>query len=61
MLCNRCLIMMKPGTSYQHKNGKVISKKYDECPKCHDRKYINSLIVNELLENRNKKPISKRK
>lgn len=49
MLCKYCRVVMKTGTSYQHKNGRDTAKRYDECPKCHDKKYNNSPNFQELL------------
>ena len=40
---------MKSGTSYEQRNGKGSSKRYDECPKCHDKRYNNSLNFQESL------------
>lgn len=39
MLCKECNLVMKSGTTYEIKNEKVISRRFDECPKCHFRKY----------------------
>lgn len=49
MICRTCNVVMKSGTSYDHKNGKSSSKRYDECPKCHFKKYNNSTNFQELL------------
>jgi len=35
MICKTCKMYMVSGTSYRMD----ISKRYDECPKCHFRKY----------------------
>ncbi len=37
--CRICNMVMKSGTCYEHKNGYNNSRRYDECPKCHFRKY----------------------
>ena len=49
MLCNRCMVVMKSGTSYEQTNGRGYSRRYDECPKCHDKRYNNSLNFQESL------------
>lgn len=59
MLCNRCMVVMKSGTSYQYKNGSDTAKRYDECPKCHDKKYNNSPNFQELLVSAAKKHSSR--
>lgn len=59
MLCNRCMVVMKSGTSYQHKNGRDTAKRYDECPKCHDKKYNNSPNFQDMLVNASQKHSSK--
>ena len=51
MLCNRCKVIMKPGTSYEQRKGGHTAKRYDECPKCGDRKYNNSSNFQEILVN----------
>lgn len=50
---------MATGTTYEHKNGKHSAKRYDECPKCHYKKYNNSpnfqdVLVNAAQKSRNK-------
>lgn len=47
MLCKKCKIVMKPGTAYERKDGKCASRRFDECPVCHYRKYNNSLNPQE--------------
>ena len=38
MLCKRCMAVMKSGTLYEQKNdNKKGYRRYDECPKCHDK------------------------
>lgn len=59
MLCNKCKVMMKSGTTYEQKNGHDTAKRYDECPKCHDKKYNNlpnfqELLVSEVQKHNNK-------
>lgn len=49
MFCNRCRVVMKSGTTYEQRNGRDSAKRFDECPKCHNKKYNNSLIFQELL------------
>lgn len=51
MLCRKCMVVMKSGTSYEQKkndNGRGY-KRYDECPKCHDKVYNSSLNFQETL------------
>lgn len=52
MLCNRCMVVMEPGTSYEHKKGqdKPSHRRYFECGKCHDRVYTNTPNFQEMLE-----------
>ena len=40
---------MKSGTTYEQKNGSGSSKRYDECPKCHDKRYNKAPNFHELL------------
>lgn len=49
MICGRCMVVMKSGTSYEHKNGQDTAKRYDECPKCHDKRYNNAPNFQESL------------
>ena len=44
------MVPMGTGTTYEHKNGRNTAKRYDECPKCHDKKYNNSSNFQESLE-----------
>lgn len=41
MICKECNVRMIPGTRYEEKDGKKVIRRYDECPKCHFRKYNN--------------------
>ena len=52
MLCNRCMVVMKPGTSYEQKRGQgsPSHQRYFECGKCHDRVYTNTPNFQEMLE-----------
>lgn len=55
MLCKKCKVPMKSGTSYERKNKRSISsRRYDECPICHFRKYNNSLNLQEKLKEKEK-------
>ena len=38
MLCRRCNVKMESGVRYE-KKGEIKSRKYNECPKCHERRY----------------------
>lgn len=49
MLCKKCNIPMKSGTTYERKDKRGISKRYDECPKCHFRKYNSAANSQETL------------
>lgn len=49
MTCGRCMVVMKSGTTYEHKNGQDSAKRYDECPKCHDKRYNNAANFQESL------------
>lgn len=49
MICRVCNVVMKSGTSYEQKNGQNTRKRYDECPKCHYRKYDKDFAFHELL------------
>ena len=49
MICGRCMVVMKSGTTYEHKNGQDTAKRYDKCPKCHDKKYNNVPNFQESL------------
>lgn len=41
--------MMKNGTSYENRKGRNNKKRFMECPKCHDRRYNNSMNFQELF------------
>ena len=55
MLCKRCMTIMEPGTSYEHKKeqDKPSHRRYFECGKCYERVYANIPNFQEMLE-RNK-------
>lgn len=43
MLCKRCLVIMKSGTTYEQKNqNNKRYKRFNKCPKCHEKIYNNS-------------------
>lgn len=42
MLCRDCKVLMKPGTRYERKDGKIVTRRFDRCPKCFFKKYNNS-------------------
>lgn len=59
MICENCKVIMKNGTSYERKKGRYLARSYNECPKCHCRKYNYEPNFQELLgdkseENREK-------
>lgn len=39
MICKVCNIFMKSGIRYEQTNKRGISRRFNECPKCHFRKY----------------------
>lgn len=51
MLCKRCMVVMKAGTTYEQKKGqnKPSYKRYFECNKCRDRVYANAPNFQEYL------------
>lgn len=52
MICKICNVHMISGTSYEM----GISRRFDECPKCHFRKYNKGINMQESrIENKNKK------
>lgn len=40
---------MKPGTTYEVKDKRGISRRFDECPKCCFRKYNNGINSQEPM------------
>lgn len=51
MLCKRCMTIMRTGTTYEPKkdgNGQT-SKRFSQCPKCHEKIYKNSFNFQETL------------
>jgi hypothetical protein len=59
MLCKRCMVVMKSGTSYeQKKNGnRKRYKRYDECPKCHEKIFSNAPNFQETLAKETEKKV----
>lgn len=57
MLCKRCLIVMKTGTSYEQKKGqdKPSHRRFFECGKCHDKIYTNAPNFQEIMRNESEK------
>ena len=45
MICSVCKVIMTSGTSYEGNN----RRRYDECPKCHDRIYNKGKNFQEIL------------
>ena len=41
MVCKICKVLMYSGTHYENKKGKMIARRYDECPRCHFCQYNN--------------------
>lgn len=54
MLCRRCMVVMKPGTTYEKKDernsGNIVHKRFCQCPRCKERIYNNSSNFQEILE-----------
>lgn len=44
---------MVTGTRYEANNGRNMSKRYNECPKCHFRKYSSSKNGQEKINKSN--------
>lgn len=59
MLCKRCMVVMKSGTSYeQKKNGNRKGyRRYDECPKCHEKIFSNAPNFQETLAKETEKKV----
>lgn len=54
MWCRKCNVIMSiSGTSYEPKknNDDKGYRRYDECPRCHHRKYYNGLNFQEVMDN----------
>lgn len=49
MICERCHVMMKNGTSYENRKGRNNKTRFMECPKCHNRRYNNSMNFQDLF------------
>lgn len=49
MLCDRCRVVMKSGTTYEQRNGRGSSRRYDECPMCHEKRYNKASNFHEVL------------
>ena len=50
MLCRRCMVVMRSGTSYEQRKGNSKGyRRFDECPKCHDKVFNNTLNFQETL------------
>lgn len=54
MICKKCNVSMKTGTSYEKVDGKISAKRYSECPVCHFRKYNNLANVQERMTSNSK-------
>lgn len=55
MICSRCGVIMKSGTRYEQREGRKSSKKFDECPKCHEKKFGNQITFFEELKSEQSK------
>lgn len=50
MLCRRCMEVMRSGTLYEQKNRSNKGyRRYNECPKCHEKVFNNSPNFQEYL------------
>lgn len=50
MLCNRCMVVMGTGTTYEHrKDGRSSARRYYECKKCHDKVYTKEPNFQEYM------------
>lgn len=50
MLCKRCMSTMGTGTTYeQKKDGKLSSRRFHECKKCHDKVYTKEHNFQECV------------
>lgn len=49
MICEKCHVMMKNGTSYDNRKGGNNRRRFSECPNCHNRRYNNSPNFQELF------------
>ena len=55
MICKLCNIPMMSGTTYKRADKRGNSRRFDECPKCHFRKYNNAPNTQETLVYRSNK------
>lgn len=50
MLCKRCMTVMGTGTRYeQNKEGKLSTKRFYECKKCHDKIFTKGSNFQEWI------------
>lgn len=55
MICERCHVVMKSGTSYENRKGRSSRRRFDECPMCHDKKYNNGTNFQEMIRKESNK------
>lgn len=59
MLCERCMVIMKSGTTYEQKKRErekqITHKRFCQCPKCKDRFYVDSINFQDYLVKASKK------
>ncbi len=56
MLCKRCMIVMRTGTTYEKKNGEGLSaRRFYECKKCHDKIFTKEPNFQEYINRASKK------
>lgn len=50
MLCKKCMIVMRSGTTYEkNKENKSSARRFHECKKCHDKMYTNEPNFQEYM------------
>lgn len=54
MVCKECNIQMISGTTYECNGRNISNRRFDECPKCHFRKYNNGINL-QLIKKRSKR------
>lgn len=50
MWCKECNALMNRGTRYEYSEFRLKVRRYEECPKCHCRKYKNKENDREKIE-----------
>lgn len=55
MMCVRCKIEMKSGTSYENKGDKPLARRFYKCIKCHNKVYSKKPNFQECMRNASEK------